>query len=133
MPDLEMLKKQVGKIERRVDDLEKDRRELSKLSTLMEVQIRMNKEQDDFLREQSITLVKMNENLTTLNQTTNKLDERIGNLEGRFTENIIDGLENKIKKVSESSIDVPQLLKKVMYTLIISAIIAGVTWVATSM
>jgi TolA-binding protein len=66
-------------LKERVDKLEENNKEITKLSTLMEIQIEMNKQQSE-------TLSKINDNLTSLNNVTGNLDRRIGDLEVGFTQ-----------------------------------------------
>lgn len=133
LPEIEVNKTKIDSLEKRVSILEQDRKELSKLSTLMEIQVDMNKEQDIFLREQSLTLVKMNENLTSLTTETSKLGTRLGTLEDKIVEERIEGLRSEAVNERSNSINVPHLLKHVVATLVTSAIIAGTIWIATTM
>lgn len=111
-----MVNDKVNSLENRVNNLEQDRSELSKLSAIMEIQVEMNKDQDKFLREQSSVIIKMNENLTTLNEVTYKLDGRMGDLEDRVIQNTIDGLKSSIDEEKSNSINVPQLIKNILVT-----------------
>lgn len=120
MSENSILNERINQIDTRVSKLESDSKELSKLSTLMEIQIDMNKEQDTFLREQSHTLVKMNENLTSLNEVTVRLDGRIGTLESK-----IDEHDEKVK------IDIVELIKKVFMTVLTTLGVGAIIWVLT--
>lgn len=121
------MNEKVNGLSNRVDKLENDRSELTKLSTLMEVQIEMNKKQDEFQREQSLTLVKMNENLTSLNQVTHKLDDRVGELEDSLMQNKIEDLTRVSENEKNNSINVPQLFKNIMVTAI-TTIVLGIVF-----
>lgn len=94
----------------RIKGLELLSNEFTKISTILEMQIEMNKKQD-------ITLEKINDNLTNLNHTTQQLGERVQKVEGA------------VDKVNENdSISVTGFLKKIGW-LILSGCIGGIiTW-----
>lgn len=127
MSEVQIVNERVSGLSSRVEKLENDRSELTKLSTLMEIQIEMNKKQDDFQREQSLTLVKMNENLTSLNQVTHKLDSRVGELEDSLMQNKIEDLTRVTEHEKSNSINVPQLFKNIMVTAI-TTIVLGIVF-----
>jgi chromosome segregation ATPase len=77
----------------RIEKLEQLGNELSKLSTLMEMQIEMNKDQQKQLKEQHETLIKINENLNGLSSAYQKLDGRVETLEKNQENNKIDILQ----------------------------------------
>lgn len=120
------LEARVNSLENRVSNLEENSKELSKLSTLMEIQVKLNKEQDDFLRDQSVTLIKMNENLTSLNLATNRLDNKIETLEDKFIESKIESIKGNSVKDDENHINIPKLIKHILWTALTSVGVAGV-------
>lgn len=127
-----MVNDKVNSLENRVNNLEQDRSELSKLSAIMEIQVEMNKDQDKFLREQSNVIIKMNENLTTLNEVTYKLDGRMGDLEDRVIQNTIDGLKSSIDEEKSNSINVPQLIKNVLVTAVTTIAVSLIIYLVSS-
>ena len=124
----EVVEHRIGNLEKRVDGLEQDRRELDRLSTLMEMQLEANNKQDDFLREQSITLIKMNENLSTLNSTTIKLNEDVESLKNNITAEKINSMDAEVKRERDTSIHIPSLIRNGLYTLLTTGLIAGVIY-----
>lgn len=66
---------------RRIDYVEDHTKEISKISTLLEIQMEMDKEQKVQIKEQSDTLLMINENLTGLNTRLQNIDERVETLE----------------------------------------------------
>jgi chromosome segregation ATPase len=92
----------------RIEKLEQLGNELSKLSTLMEMQIEMNKDQQKQLKEQHETLIKINENLNGLSSAYQKLDGRVETLE---------------KNQENSKIDILQVIKIVIPSLLLAYLI----------
>jgi chromosome segregation ATPase len=115
---MEVIKFKVDNLEKKVDKnsediamLKEENRELTKLSTLMEIQINMNKNQEKIIHQQSETLSKINENLTSLNNVTVNLDKRIGDLE-------VDYRSERDK----NKIDIREVGKKILIGIIIGAV-----------
>lgn len=94
----------------RLKVVEKLTTEFTKISTILELHIEMGKKQD-------MTLEKINANLTTLNQETQKLGERVKKV------------ESSVDKVTENdNISLAGLTKKIGWT-IFTLIIGGlITW-----
>lgn len=94
----------------RIKGLEQLSNEFTKISLILEQQIVMNK-------EQNVTMEKINDNLTNLNNTTQRLGERVGELEGQVKE---------VKK--NDTILVSGVVRKVGWTLF-TLIVGGLfTW-----
>lgn len=100
----------------RLTKLEESNEALIKLSTLMEIQIDMDKQQNDKMAEMSRqqneqmekfgeVLDSVNINLTHLNQTSEQLKSSVGDLSGRISS--IEATQDSHK------IDVPQLMKRI--------------------
>lgn len=89
---------------KRIEKLEERADEVTKLSTLMEIQVDMNK-------NQSITLSKINDNLTILNSTTTNLDRRLGKLESDFKEDY-----------NKNNIDMRDLSKKIFTGIVLGVV-----------
>ena len=125
MSEHNILDSRLKTLEYRVSNLEENNREMSKLSTLMEIQVNLNKEQDAFLRDQSATLIKMNENLTSLNLATNRLDNKIETLEDKFIESKIESIKGNSVKDDENHISIPKLIKHILWTVLTAVGVAG--------
>lgn len=101
------LEEKVNGHEERIKSLEIMNNEITKISTILEMQAEMNKKQDE-------TLTKINENLTSLNVKSDRLAERV------------DGLESDVKKASKrDSISVTETIKKIGL-LVVTAIVTFV-------
>lgn len=72
---------------------------LTKLATIMEMQVEVNKEQSIQMKKFDITLNKVNTNLDGLNKNLETLDTRVGKLESND---------------NERKIDVPSLMTKIV-------------------
>lgn len=73
------LEEKVNGHDERIKGLEYMSIEFTKISTILEMQQDMNKKQDE-------TLIKINDNLTQLNQKSDRLGERVDSLEGEVKE-----------------------------------------------
>lgn len=101
------LEEKVNSHEERIKSLEVMNNEITKISTILEMQAEMNKKQDE-------TLTKINENLTNLNVKSDRLAERV------------NGLENDVKEVSNrDSISITETMKKIGW-LVVTAIVTFV-------
>lgn len=89
----------------RMEKLESNTDVLVRLSTLMEVQTEMNKQQNEQMGRFGNTLDSVDRNLTHLNGTSDQLKSSIGDLGGRISS--IEETQNSHK------IDVPKLLTKI--------------------
>ncbi|RYI32028.1 hypothetical protein EVU96_00010 [Bacillus infantis] len=72
--------------DRRINNLEMENRNLSRLTTLVEMQMEINKEQQEQMKEQHQTLLKVNDNLTGLNNSQQKLNENQEQLSVRVSD-----------------------------------------------
>lgn len=128
MNGLDVVNEKVNALEKRVGTLEQDRSEISKLGTIMEMQVSMSKEHDKFLREQSNLLIKIGENLSRLNDVTTKLDSRVGSLEDEVVQGKIESLQDNLDSEKSNSIHIPQLVKTVVATVITSIAIGVIMY-----
>lgn len=69
----------------RIEKLEANNDALVRLSTLMEVQTEMNKQQNEQMEKFGGVLDKMNSNLSNLNSTSDQLKNSIGDLSNRMS------------------------------------------------
>lgn len=76
--------------DRRIDNLETKNEALSRLTTIVEMQMEANKEQQKQIKDQHRTLEKMNNNLDGLNTTLGNLDKRVEQLESSDNERKLD-------------------------------------------
>lgn len=98
--------KDLERIERRLDRLEENNRELIRLTTLMEQEVKLN-------RKQSETLEKMNDNLTNLNNRFPSLEVKV------------DELENKFEKMEENgSLSFDDIMKKGFWIIFVALLTA---------
>lgn len=104
------LEEKVESHDERIKGIEKLSNEFTKISTILEMQTEMNKKQDE-------TLGKINDNLTNLNNTTQRLGERVGHLEGQVGE-----------VTKNDSISVTTLMKRIGWTLFTLVMGGLVTW-----
>lgn len=86
--------KKTDSINRRVEKIEEDRKFLYSLDKNMAIQTQMmkemiehNKKQDERMDKQEEIIVKINTNLTELNEGQKALNRRVGKLEERVNEN----------------------------------------------
>lgn len=90
----------------RIEKLESNNDVLIRLSTLMEVQTEMDKQQNEQMEKFGEVLNSVNSNLTHLNQTSDQLKSNVGVLSGR-----IESIE---KSQEDYKIDVPKLFTNIV-------------------
>ena len=76
---LDYMEKNQDVIKERVDYVQKQTEEMVKIALILDQQTQQNKEQNE-------TMKKINDNLTILNNTTNRLGERVTDLETEVKE-----------------------------------------------
>ncbi|KAA6446741.1 hypothetical protein [Bacillus swezeyi] len=74
----------------KISNLEARTEDMSRLTTLMEQQIEINKDAQNQSREQFVTLTDMNNSLKNLSKSYEKLDNRVGILEQSDSNRKID-------------------------------------------
>ncbi|MFS1518486.1 hypothetical protein V1503_18795 [Bacillus sp. SCS-151] len=83
--------------EKRIEHLESQSQETVRISTLMELQIETNKEQNQQMKEFSNTMKNIDGNLTRLNENQEQLSNRVTDIEETLSESKVD--INKIIKI----------------------------------
>lgn len=111
---LEHLRENIDRQDKRIGALEHLTIETTKISTILEMQQKMSENQDN-------TLVKINDNLTNLNHKTEMMGQRV------------DSLEDRVEKHNkDSTVNILELAKKVGWTIVTLAIGALFTWIVSS-
>ncbi|KAA6452731.1 hypothetical protein [Bacillus swezeyi] len=87
---ISVLEEKIKNHQERISNLEARTEDMSRLTTLMEQQIEINKDTQNQSREQFITLTEMNNSLKNLSKSYEKLDNRVGILEQSDTNRKID-------------------------------------------
>lgn len=94
----------------RIKGLEKMTNEFTKISTILEMQTKMNEKQDE-------TLGKINDNLTHLNHTTKVLGDRVNDL------------ETEVKEVNKrDTVSVTGFLRKFGWTVLVGIVGGAIGW-----
>lgn len=117
--NIEFIKDRFNNNEKRLDKLEKQSEEFHKFSTLLELQIELNKKQNDQLEKYGDTMVNINDNLSELSRGYKELYDQNKDASQR-----IQNLEeyNESKKIDPSV-----LLKRVITVSIPSVVFALLT------
>lgn len=112
-----MIHEELNKTISRLERLENKNGEMDKLSKLLELQMESDKEQNKVLHDLSLTIVKVNENLTSLNSNYKNLNDRVGSVEKDLQDNKIDDLRREKQRVREGSVSFNDVIKKVIFGL----------------
>ena len=87
---LSVLEEKMKNHQEKITNLEARTEDMSRLTTLMEQQIEINKDAQKQSREQFVTLTEMNNSLKNLSKSYEKLDNRVGILEQSDSNRKID-------------------------------------------
>ncbi|MCU4668660.1 MULTISPECIES: hypothetical protein [Bacillus] len=87
---LSVLEEKTKNHQEKITNLEARTADMSRLTTLMEQQIEINKDAQKQSREQFVTLTEMNNSLKNLSKSYEKLDNRVGILEQSDSNRKID-------------------------------------------
>ncbi|NUJ16902.1 hypothetical protein FKN04_09885 [Bacillus glycinifermentans] len=87
---LSVLEEKMKNHQEKITSLEARTEDMSRLTTLMEQQIEINKDAQKQSREQFVTLTEMNNSLKNLSKSYEKLDNRVGILEQSDSNRKID-------------------------------------------
>ncbi|MED2945507.1 hypothetical protein P4284_09615 [Bacillus swezeyi] len=87
---ISVLEEKIKNHQGRISNLEARTEDMSRLTTLMEQQIEINKDTQNQSREQFVTLTEMNNSLKNLSKSYEKLDNRVGILEQSDSNRKID-------------------------------------------
>ncbi|MGN9865417.1 hypothetical protein [Bacillus swezeyi] len=87
---ISVLEEKMKNHQEKITNLEARTEDMSRLTTLMEQQIEINKDAQKQSREQFVTLTEMNNSLKNLSKSYEKLDNRVGILEQSDSNRKID-------------------------------------------
>lgn len=130
--EISVLKEQYKMTNKRLEKIEETVPTIDRLSTLLELTIETNK-------EQSVTLAKINENLTNLNFGMTDLSNRVTEIEdGNKNEEInqlqqsVKGIDERVKNIEKSKIDWNEFFKGTFVKILGTVVTLGVlAWLAS--